>query len=931
MFCISHALCSISTGTSSHKSVIDPQQSASAAILNYRAYLKSVYKNSPILPDSKWPPTPSREYINLAVTYNQSCREEYIGYTLQGDVKQILQKRKKITEEDILSEEDQQKLRFVLIEGAPGTGKSTLAWELCRKWDEFSSMKRYSLVVLLRLREAEVQRITNISELFCSYEGTEKENLVHDVLTNHGNGILFILDGFDELPKQLQQKSFLLNLIKGTVLPECTVVVTSRPSATAVLLESCRPRVQKRIEILGFTQESVEAYATSVFKSEPEKLERFKAYISASHNPAINSLMYIPLNAAIVVEVYCNSESDSLLPHTLTELYTQLCLTLLNRHLQSNQLPVVNDFYRLPDDLQKMFFQLSELAFTGIENEKVIFRDISPSFVHFGFLDSVSALYGGGGVSYNFLHLTVQEFLAAHYISQLPGGGVEVFEQYIDNERWNTVWRFVAGITQFKGYESKIAVCEDSIVCEDSVEVTHHFVQFFYEAHTVKYLLPASLESKVSTIVFDAVSRVPLDLYALGSCIANTPSILWNLTLSYESLYHSISDDIPHDDTAVYNIIHGLKGSGSNIKCLKFPAGATDLKKYKSFPLENIVELYLCNCTYDVHALLELFPYMHSLKVLDISEVYKKSVGFVSLLQQLCSSSVSVLNIKQCGFDISSSKDTLSALKQLISPISGKLEDLTIDIGEDDDGTLLHTLLAPSSLKTLTIFCYDKLQLLCDCPVEINNNPPKITLNVYIGYRIGYRHSEQCYSALQNVINPLYGIPADLVVKIYYALDLPTTRYGLLESILLGPSSLKCLSLSLCYKCHVLPLASLEQNNSLQKLSLQASLSRASGTLVEVLRHNKILQHLKLSEFSAEDIEVMKDILTALQENTTLHSIELGITDVSEGCSYPDTEVFDEKSERFVSIAEYMISRKVQFFDSRITWRVISNSSYCYL
>ncbi len=137
-----------------------------------------------------------------------------------------------------------------------------------------------------------------------------------EVSKNYGKGVLFILDGFDELPKRIQKESFLISLIQCVPLPECTVLVTSRPSATTVFLTSVCPL--KRIEILGFTQESVEKYASSVFSSEPETLERFKAYISASNNPVINSLMYVPLNAAVIVEIFCDSKPDDPLPHTLT-------------------------------------------------------------------------------------------------------------------------------------------------------------------------------------------------------------------------------------------------------------------------------------------------------------------------------------------------------------------------------------------------------------------------------------------------------------------------------------------------------------------------------------------------------------------------------------------------------------------------------------
>ena len=236
---------------------IPQSASSSSAISHYHTYLKYVYGNSPISPNTKWPPSPGREFITLAVVEGRQCREEYIGHTLQGNVEQVLHSRREISIEQILEPvKGQNKVKLVFMEGAPGIGKSTLAWELCRKWEELSCMQQYSLVVLLRLREEEVQRIGNISQLFCQYESEDKKSLVEEVSKSQGSGVLFILDGFDELPKTLQKEGFLLSLMRGCVLPASTVLVTSRPSATAQLLTSCSP---KHIEILGFTQESVKA------------------------------------------------------------------------------------------------------------------------------------------------------------------------------------------------------------------------------------------------------------------------------------------------------------------------------------------------------------------------------------------------------------------------------------------------------------------------------------------------------------------------------------------------------------------------------------------------------------------------------------------------------------------------------------------------
>ena len=75
---------------------------------------------------------------------------------------------------------------------------------------------------------------------------------------NLGQGVLFILDGFDELPKAYQSEGFLLLDIVTKHLPASTVLVTTRPSATEELLKSVQPR--KRIEVMGFDQDSIEAY-----------------------------------------------------------------------------------------------------------------------------------------------------------------------------------------------------------------------------------------------------------------------------------------------------------------------------------------------------------------------------------------------------------------------------------------------------------------------------------------------------------------------------------------------------------------------------------------------------------------------------------------------------------------------------------------------
>ena len=84
--------------------------------------------------------------------------------TLEGDIDQILSVKEPIQEADIFLPRDSTK--FVLLEGAPGIGKSTFAWELCRQWAlGNTTLADFTLVVLLRLREMGVQVAQNVTDL----------------------------------------------------------------------------------------------------------------------------------------------------------------------------------------------------------------------------------------------------------------------------------------------------------------------------------------------------------------------------------------------------------------------------------------------------------------------------------------------------------------------------------------------------------------------------------------------------------------------------------------------------------------------------------------------------------------------------------------------------------------------------------------------
>ena len=224
-------------------------------------FLKDRYQQ-PLPKDDKLLFSASKCYIKLAVVHMRSRMtrkkaeaDEFIKHSLHGFDEEILRKKAPIALEDILKPaEDGKPVRCVVVQGAPGIGKSTLAWEVCHKWEELDSVKQYDLVVLVRLREKKAQEARCLEDLLPRDAKINIKELV--AALGRGKGVLLVCDGFDELPReQYQTSSVYIELVEGVLLPEATIIVTSRPSVTDSLLIYCQYNIDRHIEILGFTKE----------------------------------------------------------------------------------------------------------------------------------------------------------------------------------------------------------------------------------------------------------------------------------------------------------------------------------------------------------------------------------------------------------------------------------------------------------------------------------------------------------------------------------------------------------------------------------------------------------------------------------------------------------------------------------------------------
>ena len=326
----------------------------------------------------------------------------------------------------------------ILIEGAPGIGKSTLAFALCYHWvskvdlstidgsdrkvdsdikDDPNSMalQHYSLLLLFQLRNESVQKVLlSVEDLlgFFSRSKSWQKQAIEDIIDNDGRGLMIILEGYDELN---QCNKLIFDKIKQCI-PQATIIVTCRPSHKHHLTQITQFR--HHIGIVGFTKCSRTEYIHNFFKGDEALHTKFFQYLK--HFPKIEGCLYVPINLVIILEIFRSriNDDDSCLPETTTELYDALVKMLICRHLKGldHYLDGVNisSLKTLTEPTLSAFTNLCKVAYDNIGNKKISQPE---SFETLSLMQKESQFslseYGDVFV-YNFLHSTIQEFLAAY-------------------------------------------------------------------------------------------------------------------------------------------------------------------------------------------------------------------------------------------------------------------------------------------------------------------------------------------------------------------------------------------------------------------------------------------------------------------------------------------------------------------------------------
>ncbi|XP_063060761.1 NLR family CARD domain-containing protein 3-like [Engraulis encrasicolus] len=324
----------------------------------------------------------------------------------------------------------QECIRTVLTKGVAGIGKTVFLQKFILDWVEGMTNQDIDFIFPLAFREINLMKEETISLVdlikhFFSYMEDPK------VFMSSEHRVMFIFDGLDECRLPLDFHSnpeccdvsesvpvdvLLTNLIKGNLLPSALLWITTRPAAADQVPPECVNRVT---EISGFNDQQKEEYFRKKLSDEG-LASRTIAHLKSSRSLYI--MCQIPIFcwiSATVVERTSDGSENVDMPRSLTEMYMHfLIIQVRIKHTKYTE-------HNKSDG--EMIFKLGKLAFQQLEKGNLIFyeddlkecgMDVTEASVYSGVCTQIfreeAGLYHGR--LFSFVHLSIQEFLAALYV-----------------------------------------------------------------------------------------------------------------------------------------------------------------------------------------------------------------------------------------------------------------------------------------------------------------------------------------------------------------------------------------------------------------------------------------------------------------------------------------------------------------------------------
>ncbi|XP_073804365.1 NACHT, LRR and PYD domains-containing protein 3 isoform X1 [Danio rerio] len=335
--------------------------------------------------------------------------------------------------------EQDERIRTVLTKGVAGIGKSVSVQKFVLDWAEGKENQDISFIFPLpfremNLKEKERQSLKDLITQF--FPETKGLNLTRSTRFK----VLFILDGLDEcrLPLNFAGNEtchdvssavsldvLLTNLIKGNLLPSALIWITSRPAAASKIPADC---IDRLTEIRGFNDAQKEEYFRKRLTDQNQAREiidhikQSKSLFIMCHIPVFCWISATVLQNILKLKHRAHAETLQESSKTLTQMYTHFLRFQIQQSRKKYDGENTADVSWDP----KLILSLGKLAFQQLERNNVIFYesdlkdcgiDVYKASVYSGMCTQIFKEETGIilGTMYCFLHLSIQEFIAALY------------------------------------------------------------------------------------------------------------------------------------------------------------------------------------------------------------------------------------------------------------------------------------------------------------------------------------------------------------------------------------------------------------------------------------------------------------------------------------------------------------------------------------
>ncbi|XP_070555277.1 uncharacterized protein [Ptychodera flava] len=327
----------------------------------------------------------------------------------------------------------------IRVEGVPAIGKSILSRKLAIEWAS-GKLEQFKLLILVEMRYVRDQSLEEyiLDRLLPEDTKFQKHELSY-VLKLNADSILFVFDGLNEFDPKYKSDSDFCKIISRKLLPQSTVLVTSRPHECDVDLKHC----DDRFTIKGFTFDYVKEYIQRHFESQNDTAEDLIEKLS-QYKGMDDGFLSVPLHVAFICLLFEDWQEGNEFPKTKAKLYTEILECFLKRYCIKNAIELSDE--NIPQNVTDSVTLLSQLAFEALKESKNSFKQETiepPTLLSLGlFVKDRGSSRTKPVKNCQFCHKTWLEFFCAKYLfDNADSPDIQSrFEELLRNQRGAAMW-----------------------------------------------------------------------------------------------------------------------------------------------------------------------------------------------------------------------------------------------------------------------------------------------------------------------------------------------------------------------------------------------------------------------------------------------------------------------------------------------------------